>query len=153
MTAPRWTHWHCCATQGRGPEAGPLRPHLPIATVHQLLKTVFPSANYSIIFSQMWCYIPVSPWGIALLGSVIAVGSLGHIWVRGCLSLAHSMELRRGYLYQICWQWLVPCLGSLLFWTSFTFVFFKTCQWVSCTKISCPLRVFPMLRICDNIYY
>lgn len=58
------------------------------------------------------------------LHSVITVGSLGHIWVRGCLSLAHSMELRRDFLYKICWRWLLPCLGSLLFWTSFTFFFF-----------------------------
>ena len=145
-------HWHLCDPRTR-PWSWALAPSFTNCNYSPTFKNCFPLGKWFHHLLTLKCGVtPQCHSGVALMGSVISVGSLGHIWVRGCLSLGHSMELRRDYLYSLltmtgALSWVFTVLNFLYIF------FFKTCQWVNCTKISCPLRVLPILRICDNIYY
>lgn len=86
MTVPGWT-WTLLCDPTTQSWRWLLQPHLAVATIHQLLKTVCPSANYSIILWFSNTVFNLFHSGGAFTGSVRSVGSLGHIQFRQYLSL------------------------------------------------------------------
>lgn len=109
MTVPGWT-WTLLCDPTTQSWRWLLHPHLPVATIHQLLKTVCPSANYSIILWFSNTVLNLFHSGGAFTGSVRSVGSLGHIQFRQYLSLGTPWQGSATFLalWSILWKTIFP---------------------------------------------